>query len=85
MADWLRYIAMIFYAPMRGMREVRDRGTLLPAIICAYVSQIIYLFVIQWLAGISIHRSTPGNRIQISFKPRLHFCRPRWCWSLCWR
>lgn len=44
---------MIFYAPMRGMREVRDRGTLLPAIICAYVSQIVYLFIIQWLVGIS--------------------------------
>ena len=54
MPDWLRYIAMIFYAPMRGMREVRDRGTLLPAIICAYVSQILYLFVIQWLVGISL-------------------------------
>ena len=44
---------MIFYAPMRGMREVRDRGTLLPAIICAYASQIVYLFIIQWLVGIS--------------------------------
>jgi tetratricopeptide (TPR) repeat protein len=53
MADWPRYIAMIFYAPMRGMREVRDRSTLLPAIICAYASQILYLFVIQWLVGIS--------------------------------
>lgn len=54
MPDWLRYIAMIFYAPMRGMREVRDRGTLLPAVICAYISQIVYLFVIQWLVGISL-------------------------------
>ena len=51
MADWLRYIAMIFYAPMRGMREVRDRGTLLPAAICAYISQIAYLFIVQWLVG----------------------------------
>lgn len=60
MFDWLRYIAMIFYAPMRGMREVRDRGTLFPAIICAYVSQIVYLFIIQWLVGIS-----PGARPQV--------------------
>lgn len=51
MSDWLRYIAMIFYAPMRGMREVRDRGTLLPAAICAYLSQIAYLFIVQWLVG----------------------------------
>ena len=53
MTEWPRYIAMIFYAPLRGMREMRDRGTLLPAIICAYASQIVYLFVIQWLVGIS--------------------------------
>lgn len=51
MTDWLRFIGMIFYAPMRGMREVRDRGTLFPAIICAYLSQIVYLFIIQWLVG----------------------------------
>jgi tetratricopeptide (TPR) repeat protein len=52
MTDWLRFISMIFYAPMRGMREVRDRGTLFPAIICAYISQIVYLLVIQWLVGV---------------------------------
>src|SRR5436853_6945767 len=51
MTDWLRLIAMIFYAPLRGMREVRDRGALVPAIICAYLSQVLYLFAIQWLAG----------------------------------
>jgi len=49
MTDWLRFIAMIFYAPLRGMREVRDRGTLLPAVVCAYLSQVIYLFALQWL------------------------------------
>lgn len=51
MTDWLRLVAMIFYAPLRGMREVRDRGALFPAIICAYVSQVAYLFAVQWLAG----------------------------------
>src|SRR5438132_1441464 len=51
MTDWLRLIAMIFYAPLRAMREVRDRGALMPAIICAYLSQVLYLFAIQWLAG----------------------------------
>src|SRR5712664_4213250 len=51
MTDWLRLIAMIFYAPLRGMREVRDRGALLPAIICAYLSQILYALVVQWLVG----------------------------------
>jgi tetratricopeptide (TPR) repeat protein len=42
---------MIFYAPLRGMREVRDRGSLFPAIICAYISQLAYLFVVEWLIG----------------------------------
>src|ERR1041385_815002 len=51
MTDWFRYIGMIFYAPMRGMREVRDKGTLFPAIISAYVVQVIYVFAVQWLIG----------------------------------
>src|ERR1044071_533856 len=51
MSDWLKFVGMIFYAPFRGMREVRDRGTLLPAFICAYLSQVLYLFSIQWLTG----------------------------------
>jgi Tfp pilus assembly protein PilF len=42
---------MIFYAPLRGMREVRDRGALLPAIVCAYLSQLAYVLAIAWLAG----------------------------------
>src|ERR1041385_2637534 len=51
MNDWLRFISMIFYAPLRGMREVRDRSSLLPAFIFAYLSQLLYLFAVQWLAG----------------------------------
>jgi tetratricopeptide (TPR) repeat protein len=51
MTDWLRYLGMIFYAPMRGMREVRDRGSLGPAVICAYVVQAAYIFLVRWLAG----------------------------------
>src|SRR2546423_112354 len=51
MSDWLKFVAMIFYAPLRGLREVRDRGTLLPAFICAYISQVLYIFTIQWLTG----------------------------------
>jgi tetratricopeptide (TPR) repeat protein len=42
---------MIFYAPFRGMREVRDRGALLPAIVCAYLSQLVYVFAIAWVSG----------------------------------
>jgi tetratricopeptide (TPR) repeat protein len=51
MTDWLRLILMIFYAPLRGMREVRDRGSLAPMVLCAYLSQVIYVFATQWLVG----------------------------------
>ena len=51
MTDWPRLLGMIFYAPFRGMREVRDRGALLPAIACAYLSQLAYVLAIAWLAG----------------------------------
>lgn len=68
MTDWLRLIPMIFYAPLRGMREVRDRGSLLPAIICAYLSQVLYVFAIQWLVGDKSFISSPsvigGNLFQ---------------------
>src|SRR5436190_19767528 len=49
MSDWLRYIAMIFYSTIRVMPEVRDRGTLFPAIVSAYLAQLAYLFAVQWL------------------------------------
>jgi tetratricopeptide (TPR) repeat protein len=68
MTDWLRFISMIFYAPLRGMREVRDRGTLLPAFIFAYFSQLVYLFAVQWLAGDKSFMTRPavvaGNLFQ---------------------
>ena len=51
MTDWLRLLGMIVYAPLRAIREVRDRGALLPAVGCAYFSQLAYVFVIAWLAG----------------------------------
>ena len=51
MTDWLRLVAMIFYAPLRGIREVRDHGALGPAVVCAYVIQVAYIFLILWLAG----------------------------------
>ncbi|HSP63703.1 MAG TPA: tetratricopeptide repeat protein [Pyrinomonadaceae bacterium] len=51
MTDWLKLVGMIFYAPLRGMREVRDQGSLGPAVLCAYLSQVAYIFVTQWLAG----------------------------------
>jgi tetratricopeptide (TPR) repeat protein len=51
MSDWLRFISMIFYAPLRGMREVRDRGRLGPAVIATYLIQAICGVVLALLAG----------------------------------
>ena len=40
MIDWLRLLLMIFYAPLRGMREVRDRSSLAPIALVAVLSQL---------------------------------------------
>jgi len=45
MIDWLRLLLMIFYAPVRGMREVRDRSSLAPMALIAVLSQVGYDFL----------------------------------------
>jgi len=61
MTDWLRFTAMIFYAPLRGMREVRDHAGLLSAFVFAYLSQALYVFAIQWLAGDKSFMTRPST------------------------
>jgi tetratricopeptide (TPR) repeat protein len=51
MLDWLRLLLMIFYAPLRGMRAVRDRAWLAPAIFTAILSQFLYVVVAHLLSG----------------------------------
>ena len=51
MFDWLRFLLMIFYAPVRGMREVRDRASLAPAAFVAFLAQAAYSFVTGRFAG----------------------------------
>ncbi len=51
MIGWLRLILMIFYAPLRGLREARDRASLLPIAVIAFVSQAAYTFVAKRFAG----------------------------------
>jgi tetratricopeptide (TPR) repeat protein len=46
--DWLRLILMIFYAPMRAMREVRDRGALAPSGLVALVTHAVFFFCLTW-------------------------------------
>jgi len=52
MTDWLRLILMIFYAPMRGMREVRDRATLAPAGVLALLANTaFFIFLTGFYLG----------------------------------
>ncbi|HJU91451.1 MAG TPA: tetratricopeptide repeat protein [Pyrinomonadaceae bacterium] len=52
MIDWLRSLLMIFYAPVRGMREMRDRS-LAPVAFIALASQVAFGLVAKRLAGAS--------------------------------
>ncbi|HEX8922221.1 MAG TPA: tetratricopeptide repeat protein [Pyrinomonadaceae bacterium] len=48
MMNWLRPLLMMFYAPARGMSEVRDRSPLAAAMLLALLSQIGYVAYTQW-------------------------------------
>lgn len=51
MIDWLRLLLMIFYAPLRAMREVRDRSSLAPIALIAVLSQVAFDFVSRRFGG----------------------------------
>ena len=51
MIDWLRFLLMIFYAPVRGMRGMRDRGSLAPVALIAFLGQSAYGFGMEKFAG----------------------------------
>ena len=42
---------MIFYAPLRGLREARDRGSLLPIAFLTFLSQVAYSLVVNQFSG----------------------------------
>lgn len=48
MVDWLRLVLMVFYSPVRGMREVRDRATLAPSGFVALIAQAAFFFSLTW-------------------------------------
>ena len=50
MLDWLRLLLMIFYAPLRGMREVRDRA-LAPIAFLAFLSQVAFNLMTERFSG----------------------------------
>src|SRR5689334_13406596 len=47
MIDWFCYLLMIFYAPLRGMRGMRDRGSLAPVALIAFLSQAGFNFLME--------------------------------------
>src|SRR5258707_1892759 len=49
MADWLRLLGMIFYSPIRGMREVRDRGALAPTALFALLANVLLIAYFVWV------------------------------------
>jgi hypothetical protein len=54
MIDWLRLLLMIFYAPLRGMRQVRDRSSLAPIALMAVLSQVAFNFVTRKFGAIPL-------------------------------
>src|SRR6478672_9449150 len=46
MTSWFRLILMLFYAPLRGMREVRDRAALAPAAVIALIASTALFFFV---------------------------------------
>jgi len=65
MMNWLRLILMMFYAPARAMREVRDRGALAPAGLVALLAHALFFFSLSWFyLG---HLINPGRPVAIVF------------------
>ena len=63
---------MIFYAPVRGLREVRDRAPLAAVGLMALISQLAYLVVTQLLAGSSTFLvGGPGAAFRLLFQSAL--------------
>jgi tetratricopeptide (TPR) repeat protein len=48
MPDWLRPLLLMFYAPARGMAEVRDRAPLGQAALLAVLLQLAHTLLAQW-------------------------------------
>ena len=65
MLNWFRLILMIFYAPARAMREVRDRGSLAPTALVALLTHALFFFSLSWFY--LRHLINPGRPLAIGF------------------
>lgn len=65
MLNWLRLVLMMFYAPARAMREVRDRGALAHSGLVALLAHAVFFFCLSWFyLG---HLINPGRPLAIVF------------------
>lgn len=65
MLNWLRLVLMMFYAPGRAMREVRDRGTLAPSGLVALLAHALFFYLLSWFyLG---HLINPGRPLALVF------------------
>lgn len=65
MLNWVRLILMMLYAPMRALREVRDRASLAPAALVALIAHAVFFFWFSWFyLGRLIN---PGRPLAILF------------------
>ncbi len=48
MTDWLKSLLLMFYAPARGMAEVRQRSPLGPAVLVTWLAQCAVLLYVEW-------------------------------------
>src|SRR6185295_13543984 len=63
---------MIFYAPLRGLREVRDRAPLAAMGLLAFISQLAYSTITLWLSGNrSFLFGGPGAVLRLLFQATL--------------
>lgn len=65
MLNWLRLVLMMFYAPGRAMREVRDRGTLAPSGLVALLAHALFFFLLSWFY--LRHLINPGRPLALVF------------------
>jgi len=48
MTDWLRLFVLVLFAPLRGLREVRDRSSLPQSALLALVIHATFFFYLTW-------------------------------------
>ena len=70
MSDWLRPLLLMFYAPARGMAEVRERAPLGPAFVMSLLAQFGVMLYVMWPLLSPTAFAPGGARSRTSAIPR---------------